>query len=109
MTPIRVTLCLLIALVMLAVWSYFSEAWGQQLGMQCVNSREKTVRILYQRYEEVCTRRGFTSRNILVEVFENMEAGTFTILYTYPSTGKTCYGAAGREWVNPVDTLEASR
>ena len=104
----RLLICVL--LVVLAGCASAPEPQQQvKAAALCVDNRAATVRTLEKRYGEVCVRQGYTVQNIFVEVFENEKTETFTILYTYPQTGLTCFGAAGVNWTEPVKEMEARR
>ena len=106
MTPLRITLCMIIALAMLAVWSYFNGAFGAGF----CDLRENMVKVL-AKWNETCINSGYvvtkTGQPATLEIYTS-KRGTFSVVIT-DNDGVSCLMAIGKDWSNVGDTLEASR
>ncbi len=68
--------------------------------------RAKAVAHLEKNYSETPVSIGLASNGAVVEVFAS-EAGTFTIVMTYPN-GLSCMIAAGENWENVVGRVSGA-
>lgn len=74
-----------------------------QTGGIC-GDRESVVQMLADRYGEARQSMGLQHDGIILEMFANVETGTWTVLLTY-SSGMTCLVATGEAWQQVDDDV----
>ncbi len=66
------------------------------MGQGICRDREVHVARLAEKYQEAPVWRGLVRGNVL-ELFTNLDGGTWTILLSYPN-GRTCMISSGEGW-----------
>lgn len=81
-----------------------SPAVGQELGPPC-ETRDVAMELFTKKYGETPAYVGVSGNGTLIEILTNEEAGTFTILESWPDGKLTCFMRAG-EGFKPVEKPE---